>query len=459
MYKIDYNKPGHFHFIGIGGVSMSGLAQILLERGFSVTGSDAAESTYTDNLISHGAKIIFSQSADNITDDIDCIVYTAAIKEDNPEYIQAVKSGIPMLTRAQFLGQLMSNYSESIAVAGTHGKTSTTSMISQVLLELPEDPTISIGGEFAPIKSNIHVGDSETFITEACEYTNSYHEFYPKYSLILNVEEDHLDFFKDINDIRKSFNKFANNTIDGGKIIINADIPDYLEIVKGSECNIVTFGESDKADYYPKDISYDDFGNAIFTPVYKGEALDEIHLKVPGIHNVYNALAAIAFCRTFGIDMDTIKVGLEKFEGADRRFQFKGSINGINIVDDYGHHPTEVRMTLEAAKKYPHNRVVCVFQPHTYTRTKALLKETAQALSVADIVILAKIYPAREKDIYNISSDDLLKELKNLGVESYYIDTFEGIEEFILKKCINKDLLITMGAGDIVKVGNELLEQ
>ena len=459
MYKIDYNKPGHFHFIGIGGVSMSGLAEILLERGFTVTGSDASSSTYTDNLIFHGAKIVFEQKADNITDDIDCIVYTAAIKEDNPEYIEAVKSGTPMLTRAQFLGQLMSNYRESIAVAGTHGKTSTTSMISQILLEMPEDPTISIGGEFAPIKSNIHVGDSDTFITEACEYTNSYHEFYPKYSLILNIEEDHLDFFKDIDDIRSSFNKFANNTSEEGTLIINADIPNVSEITKGTKCNIVTFGSDDKADYYAKDISFDDFGNAIFTPVYKGEPLDSIHLKVPGVHNVYNALAAIAFCKVFGIDMATIKIGLEKFEGADRRFQFKGVKNGINIVDDYGHHPTEVRMTLEAAKKYPHNRVVCVFQPHTYTRTKALLKETAEALTVADIVILAKIYPAREKDIYNISSSDLLSELQKLGVESYYIDTFEGIEEFILKKCMNKDLLITMGAGDIVKVGNDLLGQ
>lgn len=459
MYKVDYNKPCHFHFIGIGGVSMSGLAEILLKRGFTVTGSDTSSSTYTDTLIEQGAKIVFSQSAENITDDIDCIVYTAAIKEDNPEYIEAVKSGIPMLTRAQLLGQLMSNYSESIAVAGTHGKTTTTSMISQILLELPKSPTISIGGEFAPIKSNIHVGDSDVFITEACEYTNSYHEFYPKYSLILNIEEDHLDFFKDIDDIRSSFNKFANNTADDGAIIINADIPDVSDITKGTRCDVETFGSDSNADCYASDISFDDFGNAQFTPVYKGEPMQPIHLKVPGIHNVYNALAAIVFCKIYGIDEKTAKTGIEKFEGADRRFQFKGSRNGINIVDDYAHHPTEIRMTLEAAKKYPHERVVCVFQPHTYTRTKALLKEIAEALAIADIVILAKIFPAREKDIYNISSEDLLKELQHKGVESYYIDTFEEIEKFILKKCMNKDLLITMGAGDIVKVGNDLLDQ
>ena len=459
MYKVDFNNPKHFHFIGIGGVSMSGLAEILVKRGFTVTGSDNSESQYTSNLMKLGVRIAFSQEASNITDDIDCVVYTAAIKDDNPELSEAKRREVPLLTRAQFLGQVMDNYSESIAVAGTHGKTSTTSMISQVLLELPEDPTISIGGIFSAINSNIHAGTSETFITEACEYTNSYHEFYPKYSIILNIEEDHLDFFKDLNDIRHSFNKFANNTLDDGCIIINNDIPDLSEITEGTKAEIVTFGTTKEADCYAKNISFDDFGNGIFTPVCCGEELEEIHLKVPGNHNISNALAAVLFLKKFGVDNKTIKAGLEKFEGAERRFQFKGKVNGINIIDDYAHHPTEIKVTLESAKNYPHERVVCVFQPHTYTRTKALLKELAEALSIADIVILSKIYAAREKDIYNVSSRDLLKEVEKYGTEAYYFDTFSEIEEFILKKCINNDLLITMGAGDIVKVGNELLEK
>lgn len=459
MYKVDFNEPKHFHFIGIGGVSMSGLAEILVKRGFTVTGSDNSESQYTSNLMKLGVKIAFSQEATNITDDIDCVVYTAAIKDDNPELAEAKRKKVPLLTRAQFLGQIMENYSDSIAVAGTHGKTSTTSMISQVLLELPEDPTISIGGVFSAISSNIHAGDSETFITEACEYTNSYHEFYPRYSIVLNIEEDHLDFFKDLNDIRQSFNKFVNNTSDQGCVIINNDIPIVSEITKGTKAEIVTFGETQEADCYAKNISFDDFGNGIFTPVCFGEKLDEIHLKVPGNHNISNALAAILFLKKFGVDNKTIKTGIEKFEGAERRFQFKGTINGINIIDDYAHHPTEIKATLETAKKYPHERVVCVFQPHTYTRTKALLKELAEALSTADVLILAKIYPAREKDIYNVSSYDLLKEVEKYGTEAYCFDTFSEIEKFILKKCINNDLLITMGAGDIVKVGNELLEK
>lgn len=457
MYKIDFNDPKHFHFIGIGGVSMSGLAQILIKRGFNVTGSDNNKSLYTDNLVRLGANIKFPQKAENITDDIDCVVYTAAIREDNPELIAVREKNIPCLTRAQFLGQVMANFENSIAVAGTHGKTSTTSMISQVLLETKEDPTISIGGFFSAINSNIHVGNSDTFITEACEYTNSYHEFYPKYSIILNVEEDHLDFFKDINDIRKSFNKFANNTSDTGCIIINKDIPDVSEITEGTGAEVVTFGTTADADCYAKNISYDEFGNGVFIPVYLGDELEEIHLGVPGEHNISNALATILFCKKFGINDSTIKTGLEKFRGADRRFEHKGTINGINVFDDYAHHPTEIKVTLESAKKYPHERVVCVFQPHTYTRTKALLKDIAKALSLADIVILSKIYAAREKDIYNISSMDLLKEIEKYGTEVYYFDTFSEIEEFILKKCINNDLLITMGAGDIVKVADELL--
>lgn len=458
MYTVDFNSKGHFHFIGIGGVSMSGLAQVLLKRDFTVSGSDGVHSDYTDRLEELGAKIYYSQVADNITDDIDCVVYSAAIKDDNAELKTARDKGIPTLTRAEFLGQLMNNYPESIAVAGTHGKTSTTSMITQVLLELPDDPTISIGGNFQPINGNMHVGDCNTFLTEACEYTNSYHEFYAKYSIILNVEADHLDFFKDLDDVRASFNKFANNTKEDGCLIINNTIENVSEITKGVKADVITFGPDDSADCYATDIWYDRIGNGSFVPMYKGEALPRIQLKVPGEHNIANALAVITFCKEFGIDDEIIKSGLEKYAGVDRRFQYKGTIRGIDIYDDYAHHPTEIRTTLKAAKNYENERVVCVFQPHTYTRTKALLKETAEALKSADMVILAKIYPAREKDIYNISSADLQKELEKMNVPCIYIDTFDGIEQFILKKCMNNDLLITMGAGDIVKVGNDLLK-
>ena len=324
MYRVDFNSGGWFHFIGIGGVSMSGLAEVLIKRGFKISGSDTIRSEYTDNLEKSGADVYFEQVKGNIKKGIDCVVYNAAIPADNEELMAAGAADIPLLTRAQFLGQLMSNYPEPIAVAGTHGKTSTTAMISQVLLENDCDPTISVGGTFSAINGNIRVGDSDVFITEACEYKNSYHEFYPKYSVILNVEADHLDFFKDIDDIRRSFNYFANNTAEDGVLIINKDIDKLSEVTDGVKCKIVTFGSGDDADYYAVDISYDEVGNGSFVPVCQGERLSRIKLNIPGKHNIYNALAVVAFCREFGVDMSNIKSGLEKFCGTDRRFQYKG---------------------------------------------------------------------------------------------------------------------------------------
>ena len=457
MYKIDFDNPLHIHFIGIGGVSMSGLAEILLDKGFKISGSDNKESDLTKRLIANGAKVSYPQSASNVDADTDVFVYTAAIHPDNPEYIAAEATGKPMLTRAELLGQIMENYTESIAVSGTHGKTSTTSMISQILLEANTDPTISIGGIFKTINSNIRVGQSDTFITEACEYTNSFHSFYPKYCVILNVEEDHMDFFKDINEIRQSFHKFAGNTAKDGYIIINGSIPNLHEITEGYSQKIITFGLSTDYDVHAVDISYNNRGCGIFTPVVYGKKLPAITLQIPGEHNISNALAAIAVTTQMGIDTDNIIKGLESFSGADRRFQIKGEYKGATIVDDYAHHPTEIAATLEAAKNYPHNRIICIFQPHTYTRTKAFLEDFAKALSLADIVVLADIYAAREQDIYGVSSKNILDLLQKDNVESYYFPTFSEIEEFISKNCMNHDLLITMGAGDVVNIGSDLL--
>lgn len=459
MYEVDFDSPKHVHFIGIGGISMSGLAKVLLNRGFTVSGSDNVNSIHTDSLMSDGAIVNIPQSAANITSDIDLVVYTAAIHPDNAEYKAAEDNNIPMLSRAQFLGQLMNNYKRSIAVAGTHGKTSTTSMISQILLELDEKPTISVGGVFSAIGGNIYVGDSDIFVTEACEYTNSYHEFFARYSIILNIEEDHLDFFSDLNDIRDSFAQFASNTQESGALIINNDIDDISQITRDVKSKIVTFSVSGEADVVAVDITYDDKACGSFDVIYKGERMPRITLNVPGEHNVVDALAAIATCLEFGIDYSYIQSGLNKFRGANRRFEYKGTRSGVIIYDDYAHHPTEIMTTLKMAQKLKHNRVVCVFQPHTYTRTKALLTDTANALSYADVVVLAKIFPAREEDIYNISSYDLLKVLQDMEIEAYCFDTFEEILQFVCNKCINNDLLITMGAGDIVDVANQLTEQ
>ena len=362
-----------------------------------------------------------------------------------------------MMTRAELLGQIMDNYRESIAVAGTHGKTTTTSMVSQILLSAKTDPTITVGGILKAIDGNLRVGSSGYFISEACEYTNSFLHFYPKYSIILNVEEEHMDFFKDIDDIRHSFRQFAENTRDDGTLIISGEIPGWQELTEGLKAQVITFGSDPSCDFYPADISFDAKACATFTAMHHGESVLAVSLGVPGMHNVTNALAAIALSLTLGLPKSAIEEGLRAFGGADRRFQYKGEACGVTIIDDYAHHPTEIRATLTAAASYPHERLVLVFQPHTYSRVKAFLSDFADVLSMADVVVLADIYAAREKNIYGVSSRDILAELKLRGTDCHYFPSFEEIEKFLLKNCMNGDLLITMGAGDIVKVGEHIL--
>lgn len=457
MYQIDFKNPVHIYFVGIGGISMSGLAEILADANFRVSGSDARRSALTDMLEKRGITVQIGQKAENITSDIDCAVFTSAIHADNPEYIAVGRLGIPSLTRAQLLGQMMKNYRTPVAVSGTHGKTTTTSMISEILLRAGTDPTLSIGGILKTIGGNIRVGSSDLFVTEACEYTNSFLSFYPKIGIILNIEEDHLDFFKDLEEIRKSFRDFASLLPSDGTLIINGDIPDYRELTEGLPCRIITFGKSKECDYYPGDISYNAHACATFPLYAKEKADDEVTLGVPGEHNVYNALAALALSDLLGIERDTACQALMTFGGTDRRFEYKGTVGGVTIIDDYAHHPTEITATLKAAQNYPHKTTWCVFQPHTYTRTKAFLREFAQALALADKVVLADIYAARETDTLGISSLTLQKALQNLGHECYYFPSFDEIENFLLENCINGDLLITMGAGDVLKVGESLL--
>ncbi|MFQ6817425.1 MAG: UDP-N-acetylmuramate--L-alanine ligase [Blautia sp.] len=457
MYQIDFHTPLAVHFIGIGGISMSGLAEILLEEGFHISGSDAKESALTDALEKKGARIYYGQRASNISDSTDVVVYTAAIHPDNPEFARAKELGIPMLTRAELLGQIMRNYDTPIAVAGTHGKTTTTSMLSHILLKGDCDPTISVGGILPAIGGNIRVGQSETFLTEACEYTNSFLSFFPKISIILNMDADHLDFFKDIDDIRRSFRRFAELLPADGTLIINADTPEYQSITEGLPCQVITYGLENNADYTASDITYDEFGHASFNVRYKGSDLGRCSLKVPGSHNVSNALSAVAAGRLLNLPWEVIAEGLLSFTGTDRRFQYKGTVGGVTIIDDYAHHPTEIEATLKAAANYPHRKVWCVFQPHTYTRTKALLPEFAQALTLADHVVLADIYAARETDTLGISSEDLADRIRELGTPCEYFPTFDEIENFLLKNCTQGDLLITMGAGDVVNIGEQLL--
>lgn len=459
MYQIDFDHPIHIHFIGIGGISMSGLSEILLEEGFRVSGSDAKVSPLTEHLSQKGAVIYYGQKAENIKSDVDLVVYTSAIHPDNPEYAAMCEKGIPSLSRAQLLGQIMKNYKLPVAVAGTHGKTTTTSMISEILLKAEADPTLSVGGILKSIGGNIRIGHSDYFVTEACEYTNSFLSFFPKIGIILNVEEDHLDFFKDIHDIRNSFHRFAALLPADGTLIVNGEIPELDTITDCLNCRVITYGGCALYDYYAEDITYSDTGCASFRLCRKDGTDLPVTLGVPGEHNIYNAMAAIALADLFAIDSSKIGEALANFHGTDRRFEYKGEVNGFTIIDDYAHHPTEITATLHAAANYPHKTLWCVFQPHTFTRTKAFMTEFAKALSLADNVILADIYPARETDNLGISSETLQGEIQKLGKTCYYFPSFDEIEKFILKNCQPGDLLITMGAGDIVNIGENLLKK
>lgn len=458
MYKIDFEQPCHIHFIGIGGISMSGLAEILLNEGFTISGSDSKESALTDHLTGKGAKIFYPQKASNIMEGIDVVVYTAAIHEDNEEFMEVKRLGIPMLSRAELLGQLMTNYKMPIAVSGTHGKTTTTSMLSHILLSADTDPTISVGGILKAIGGNIRVGNSEVFITEACEYTNSFLKFFPKISIILNVDADHLDFFKDLDDIRNSFHEFARLLPEDGTLIINGTIEKIESITKDLKCNIITFGKDSSCDYRAENIEYDNFGNATFDVVCQDRPVRRVTLSVGGEHNVFNALSAIAAADLLDVSEDALKEGLLSFHGTDRRFQYKGEVNGITVIDDYAHHPTEIAATLTTAAHYPHREIWCIFQPHTYTRTKALFHEFAQALTNVDHLILADIYAARETDTLGVSSEQLAEEIKKSGCDAIYLPDFATIESYVKENCKTGDLLITMGAGDVVNIGEDLLK-
>ena len=461
MYRIDFSHPVSVYFVGIGGCGMSSLARILSNAGFQVAGSDRSKSAYTKMLESEGVTVLYGQRAENITDRIDCAVYTSAVPKDNPERVALEEKNIPCLTRAQLLGQIMQYYQTPIAVSGTHGKTTTASMISEILLQAGLDPTVSVGGILKSIGGNSRVGNTGYMVAEADEYTNSFLDFHPKIGVILNIEEDHPDFFKDLADIRSSFRRFAQLLPADGCLIINGDIPDVGEITEGLPCRVITYGGTDRADYYPEDITYDQVGCPSFTLRSPGRAPRRFTLGVRGEHNVSNALAALALADLLSIDDSVINQALLSYHGADRRFEYKGTVGGVTIFDDFAHHPTEISATLKTAAKYPHNRIWCVFQPHTYTRTKALLKQFAEALTLADRVVLADIYPSREPvslgASLGIHSRMLQQEIQALGRECDYFPTFDEIENFLLENCIKGDLLITMGAGDVVKIGENLL--
>lgn len=446
-------KENHIHFIGIGGISMSSLAQILIHNGKKVSGSDVTRTHLTDELEKQGAKITIGQKKENI-ENPDLIVYTAAISEDNEELMEARRKNIKTIERAVLLGEIMKKYPLSIAVSGTHGKTTTTSMITHILLANDTDPTVTVGGELNAISGNLRLGRSDYFLTEACEYHRSFLEFFPKIGIILNIEADHLDYFKDLDEIVDTFCDFAKILPDDGTLIVANDNPNTIKTIKHAKCKVITCGLND-ADFVAKNIEYDQSGCASFDVYHNGECITRVSLSVNGKHNIYNALCAFACGYDLGFDTKLIKKGLLSFGGTKRRFEKKGEAFGFMVVDDYAHHPTEIKATLKAAKNAKYNNVWCIFQPHTYTRTKALLDDFAKALAYADNVIITDIYAAREKDTGLVCAKDLADKTNG----SIYIKEFSDIKDYIIKNAKQGDLVITMGAGTVYKIGEMILDE
>ncbi len=446
------DKVKKLHFVGIGGSGMCPMAEILFNAGYIVKGSDQNESNSTQRLKSLGIEVIIGHSPDNVKD-AELIVYTAAAKDDNPELVKARVSGIPTLERSVVLGKLMSKYSKAIGVSGTHGKTTTTAMITQTLMVANEDPSAIIGGMLPYIGSNAVSGKSEYMVCEACEYVDTFLQLYPSVSVILNLEEDHLDYFKNLENIISSFNKFAIQTKD--MVIVNGDDIEALKSTRGITAKVISFGINKNNDYYPELIESDNKVYKQFYLMYKGEQLCKVELSVPGEHNLQNALACCATCASLGIDPQIIAKALNMFTGVHRRFEVLGKFDGVTLADDFAHHPTELKAVLGSAKRMNFGTVWAIFQPHTFSRTHAFLNDFAQALSITDKLILTDILAVREENVYGISADDLGNKIDG----TIRLTDFIEIADFILANAKEGDLVITLGGGDIYKCANIIHEK
>ncbi len=456
FYLSDIPKEGHIHFVGIGGISMSGLAEILLKKGYRISGSDVAESHITKRLRDLGATVFIGHAAAN-ADGADLTVYTAAVRQDNPELVFCAARQIPCIERATLLGSLMRDYRHSICVAGTHGKTTTTSMLSHVLLAAGKDPTITLGGELDLIGGNIRAGGGEYFLTEACEYHCSFLEFFPTVAVITNVEADHLDFFEGMDQIKEAFAAFAALAGPEGYAVVCGDDENAMECVAEANAKVITYGISASNAITPEALTYHaSYGE--FDVTYHGEKC-HISLNVPGQHNVLNALACFAVGEALGLDGDGIARGLTDFAGVHRRFEKKGVLGEAVLIDDYAHHPTEIKATLSTAREMTAGRVIVAFQPHTYTRTMMLLDEFAQAFDDADRIIVTDIYAAREKDNGLIHAKDLAGRLAERGRNVEYISSFDEIARRLSQLVRPGDIVITMGAGSIYEAGELMLSR
>ena len=451
----NYMSPGRRgHLIGIGGVSMSSLAEVLLDMGLVISGSDSMESQNVRNLRELGIHIAIGHSAENITDDIEFVVRTAAVHDDNPEILAAREKDIPVFERTQAWGTISRDYDNAICISGTHGKTTTTSMCTHICMAAEKDPTVMIGGTLPLLNAGHRIGHGNTIIMEACEYYNSFLSFYPTVAVVLNIEADHLDFFKDLEEVKRSFRIFASKVPeDGGTIVANADDANTMDALKGIHRKMITFGMNSNADVYARNIRYSGTSTT-FDVIYKGRKFTDVTLHVPGVHNVKNALAATAACICVGIRPNAVKYGLAGFNGAGRRFEFKGKFNGADVYDDYAHHPGELKALLNTLDSLDYKRTIVVFQPHTYSRTAALFEDFVEQLKRPDVLLLAEIYAARESNTIGISSSALAERIPNA---SFYPD-FDTLENALRAIARPGDIILTVGAGDVYKIGEDLLK-
>lgn len=443
-----YLVPGkRVHLVGIGGVSMRPLGLVLKGMGLLVTGSDMNSSVSTDELINNGIHVSIGHEAANIVG-ADCIIRTAAAHNDNPEIAAARSMGIPMFERAQAWGVIMQEYKNAVCIAGTHGKTTTTSMVTHILMEADFDPTVMIGGYLPLLHAGHRVGAGDTIVLESCEYCDSFLNFYPTLAAILNIEADHLDYFRDLADVQKSFRQFAQLSSEG--VLANGDDPHVQQALDGLE--FVSFGFNSHNRVKAVNICPDwrHFDVACDDRIYC-----HLDLAVLGKHNAINALAAAGIAWMLGIPGQTVSDGLKTFIGAERRMQFKGKFNGADIYDDYAHHPDEVAATIEAARTIEHKRLVLAFQPHTYTRTRALFDDFVRELKKADLVVLTEIYAAREQNNVGISSMDLAENIPGC----VFCDTLPQVTQCLRQIAQEGDVIITVGAGDIFRAGEALLEK
>ena len=441
------------HFVGIGGSGMCPMAEILFHKGYQLTGSDINESDTLDRIRSYGIPVSMGHKAANIGD-AQAVVYTAACKADNPELVAARERGIPTLERSVMLGLLARKFARPVAVSGTHGKTTTTAMLTEILIDGGMDPSAIIGGKLPMLGANSRVGHGQTLVVEACEYVDTFLQLHPAVSVILNIDADHLDYFKTVDNIVKSFRQFARQT--SQLIVVNGDNARAMESVKDlPNVKIVTFGMSEHNDYYPTEMNEEDTACEDFTLTYRGKKLSRVNLMVPGEHNMLNAIAAAAAAHCLGVDPEKICASLGKFSGVHRRFEVLGKFEGVTVADDFAHHPTELTAVLTSAVRMGYRQVWAVFQPHTYSRTYNLLNDFAKALSIPHHVVMTEILAVRETNTYNIHTSDLAAKIPG----SVWFDSFEKIADYVMKNAQPGDLILTLGGGDIYKCANLIVEK